>query len=216
MSYPISVATDSLVIEKIENHPVNSNCYLIRKKGANNCIIVDPSFKNYSLLEIRNIKLDYIILTHEHFDHIGSVQYLRRKYDCKVVSSVNCSANITNAKKNLSLFYDKVGFCCDPAEILIHTSHSSISWDGFDLIFILTPGHSEGGLCFSVENHLFTGDTIMNGYEPVVKLPGGNKAKLEESINTIVNTFSFDMFLYPGHGDQFQLSTLAVLNDELL
>ncbi len=205
---------ERLFVTTLKNFPVDSNCYVISFKGSNNCIIVDPAQGNgdafYSFLSERNLKPDYLILTHEHFDHISSVEHLRSKFNCRVVASVVCSSNITNPKKNLSIFYDQVGFSCKPADILIDHDNQRISWLNYTLLFMLTPGHSNGGLCFSIDNNVFTGDTIMNGYKPVVKLPGGDKTKIAESMTKITDSFSPDANLYPGHGDKRTFSQIRV------
>ena len=90
-------------ILKLLNFPVNSNCYIISTGEPKNCILVDPSqeeghsLRNY-LLE-RELIPEFIILTHEHFDHIISVEYLRKEFNCPVVSTEKCSESIRDSKK---------------------------------------------------------------------------------------------------------------------
>lgn len=204
--------TPSLSIKRIVNFPVTSNCFIITCEKSNECVLVDPACGTGEMLQsyiaLAKIIPVYIILTHEHFDHISSVEYLRELHGCKVIASDICSSSIGNAKKNLSLFYDQVGFTCNPANIIIE-SEADFIWNDFIFHFHLTPGHSEGSICFSIENYLFSGDTIMNGYKPVTKLPGGNKQKLDISVNRLLSLYRNSATVYPGHGDMFQLADLT-------
>jgi glyoxylase-like metal-dependent hydrolase (beta-lactamase superfamily II) len=198
---------NGLFVIKLINFPISSNCYVIRKEGTKVCILVDPSqegidvLANYLLLE--NLRPGYILITHEHFDHLSSVESLRREYDCKLVATAACSDNITNPKKNLSLFYDQNGFACSPADIIIDDNNDELKWENTQIKFYVTPGHSAGGMCFSISNNLFTGDTFLRDHKTVVKLPGGNKNVLQQSISMLREIFGKNVMIFPGHGEPF-------------
>lgn len=202
----------NLLVRRILNYPVESNCFVVYKEGYSRCIIVDPACKEGTYLDtwLSKNKLlpEFIILTHEHFDHIRSVELLRRKYPCKVVSSFVCSLNITNSKSNLSLFQDQVGFCCEPSDIVIHHNRYCLEWHNTTVKFYLTPGHSEGGMCFSIGNNLFTGDTLLQKHKTIVKLPGGSKLKLRKSLELLTSLLNEDMIVFPGHGEAFAASEI--------
>jgi hydroxyacylglutathione hydrolase len=204
--------SEEILISKIQNFPIDSNCYIITNDIGKECILVDPALEKgaslYSNLLQKGLMLEYIILTHEHFDHISSVEYLRDNYECRVISSAICSEYITNPRKNLSIFYDQIGFSCSPADIIIIDDYVSLQWGETIIKFYSTPGHSEGGICFSIGNNLFTGDTIIRDVKPVVKLPGGNKADLDKSLKRLFEMFDGDTVIFPGHGEIFKLSEL--------
>jgi hydroxyacylglutathione hydrolase len=210
--FPVSINTIQLSINKFLNYPVNSNCYVISTNKSDQCIIVDPAQQSESSLDAyllsQNLIPIYIILTHEHFDHILSIQDLKNKYASLVIASSACSENITDPKQNLSFFLDQKGFVCPPADIIIDETNSQFEWLGLILKFYLTPGHSNGGLCFNIGENLFTGDTIMRKYKPVFKLPGGDKLELEKSINKLKQIFNKDILVFPGHGNIFRLGEL--------
>ncbi|MEG2229009.1 MAG: MBL fold metallo-hydrolase, partial [Odoribacter sp.] len=147
----------------------------------------------------------YILLTHEHFDHIWGVEKLREKYDCKVISSFNCSSLITDPKKNLSLFYDQKGFRCSPADMIIEDLSNPMNFQSYDIYFYNTPGHSSGSICIKIKNYLFTGDTLMENMKTPTKLPGGDQLLLQLSLDFIVCNFPKDTIIFPGHGNSFLL-----------
>ena len=61
--------------------PVAENCYLVRGDGAEHALIVDPGEEPdriLSLVDELGVKVDAILLTHTHFDHIGAVAPVAR------------------------------------------------------------------------------------------------------------------------------------------
>ncbi len=203
-----------VAITRVLNQPIDSNCYIIGKPGEDRCILVDPALGEGPelalLLAELGLKPEYIILTHEHFDHISSVEQMRERYECSVIASAKCSANITDPKKNLSLFYDQKGFSCAPADLVLEMEEQAWEWRDIPVHFFYTPGHSEGGICFSIDDNLFTGDTLMSGYKPVTKLPGGSRGELERSVRLLIDKFGSETNVFPGHGAVGKLSAFKL------
>ena len=83
----------ALKVVRIINQPVTSNCFLLYDREVNNdCLVVDPGSEYPDELEqlLRDLNLypKYILLTHEHFDHIWGCNYLVEKYHSKIICSV--------------------------------------------------------------------------------------------------------------------------------
>ena len=70
----------SIHIAQIKNQPVDSNCYVVSHEGFQGCIVIDPGTKDgdelFKYLTGKNLRPEFIILTHEHFDHIWGVNKL--------------------------------------------------------------------------------------------------------------------------------------------
>ena len=203
-----------LDIERIINLPINSNCFVIYKSGFSNCIILDPGSKDCSaiinFINSKNLIPEYIILTHEHFDHIWGVNELKSIYNLKIISSKLCNEKIVNRRKNLSIFYDQVGFNSCKSDILTEDINNKLIWNDHLLEFINTPGHSEGSICVYTENVLFTGDTLIKNKVTVTKLPGGSKEKLSFSLNMLITRFAEKKpLVFPGHGDSFSFNEIV-------
>ena len=187
-------------IERIINSPVSSNCYIILQEEKCNSIVIDPGSENDK--EITNLikekRLDYIFLTHEHFDHIWCADKIRIKYNAKLCCSLDTNKAIVNKKKNMSIFYDQIGFELSPCDVILKDGQV-INWNGINIEIIHTPGHTNGSICIKIEDNLFTGDTIIKGIPTVTKLPGGNINKLKNSMKKLeclgLNNFN----LYCGH-----------------
>jgi hydroxyacylglutathione hydrolase len=202
-----------IAVKRIINNPVRSNGFVLYRNGYKNCIVIDPGTPACEklLLFLDKLKLfpEYVILTHEHFDHIWGVNKIKDTYNSKIVCSKECAERITDKKKNMSVFYDQTGFESYPADIFIDSS-SYIHWCDKEIRFIETPGHTNGSICIKVDNNLFTGDTIIKNTKTVVKFPGGDREKLKLSLNMIFAMFKEkDISVYPGHGNSCSLSEIA-------
>lgn len=197
-------------IKKIINKPIDSNCYVLYTNKNRSCLVIDPGtedcIKLLCFLNKHHLNPEYIILTHEHFDHIWGVNKLKDTFKCKIVCSKNCSEKIIDKKKNLSVFYNQIGFETYRADIIV-SNNSNFKWSDFPMEFLETPGHSNCCVCILIDNILFTGDTIIGGQKTVCKLPGGSKTKLKESLETISNKiYGKRIMIYSGHGDSFLFS----------
>lgn len=200
----------SLELVRIVNKPISSNCFLIfDKEIGNNCLIVDPGSECSDDLEFELKRLDlipeYIILTHEHFDHVWGCNKLIEQYGTKIIASSCCSEGIQSNKKNHSLFYNQVGFEIAPADVLIEDIGFRFEWNGIDLDFFIAEGHTNGGICFVVGEYLFTGDSLIKDLKTVTKLYCGSKEKLKETIRKIEELRGRDLTVCPGHESCFLL-----------
>lgn len=185
------------------------NAYVLIDKGDASAVVIDPGVRCFdaieSILRKSCCQPEYIIITHEHYDHIGSVDKLRRAFQCKVVASPSCSSQITDAKKNLSIFYERDGYITAPAEIVLCGTVTKLPWHRYGFTLFSTPGHTGGSICIYFTGHLFTGDTIIKDEKTVTKLPGGSRPLLLSSLGFIFSTFDPNTMLHPGHGDGLML-----------
>jgi glyoxylase-like metal-dependent hydrolase (beta-lactamase superfamily II) len=195
----------SIIVKRFINKPIDSNCFLAYTIENNNCIIIDPGSEDSTeIIEfIKNKEFNpkYIFLTHEHFDHIWGVNQLKTEFDVQLCCSSRCAERIINKKKNLSLFYNQVGFETFPADIIVKNNDQLIN--NFAKISILeTPGHTDSSICILINNHFFTGDTIIEGGKTPVKLPSGNLIELNKSIALIhsISIVQGNTIIHPGHG----------------
>jgi len=202
----------SIKVTRFYNKPVNSNCYIIQTRK--NCLIIDPGSRDSNELieyiQNNNLEPDYFIITHEHFDHIAGLNSLRQRYSIPVIASDICSEMIQDPKKNLSVFFDQIGFSCNAAEIKIIQKEDCLEWHDHTILFLKTPGHARGSICFQLSSLLFTGDTIIPDNKTVIKLPGGNKTILRESLEKIFRMYNGSTKIYPGHGKISKLSSISI------
>ena len=203
-------------IHSLINQLLSSICYIIYDDVSKRCVIIDPgsekSLNEIDFIEQNGLKLDYVIMTHEHVDHCWGVNALRNQYpDLKLVYSEACNKYLQKSSRLFfQMYFDNAEYeyIMKPAEIQIKESGESLDWNGHFFKFILTPGHSPGSICIAFDNNLFGGDTLMP-FKPVIKrMNGGSKEKLEESIETIRRGFPLNTLVYPGHGTPHPISEI--------
>jgi len=121
--------------------------YLIHEKKTNKVIIIDPSeFEPCNkVIENKYKRLDYILNTHHHYDHVGGNEKLKKKYNSIVLGF--------EGDKNRIPFIDK---------FLNDNQNFKIGNLNFSVIFI--PGHTSGHIAFYLkkEKIIFTGDTLFS------------------------------------------------------
>lgn len=204
-------------IEKIINTPVNSNCYVINYSNSEECIIIDPGSDCntilYDYLVDNNLVPCKVILTHEHFDHIWGVLDLSNRYSFELICNQNCMKAIPNPKKNLSIFYNQLGFSIENEVKTIEELGFSFKWNGNHISFLNTPGHSDGSICIQVNEILFCGDILIQNEKTVTKFPGGSSHKLYETLSMIKSKFSPETLIHSGHGESFLLKNYYIYSE---
>ena len=198
-----------LSIHTIVNKPVSSNCFVLYDNSVGHeCIVVDPGSKGdddlFAFLEEEGLEPQYIILTHEHFDHCWGVNELVKKYNVPIVCSKQCANCIKYEKRNCSVFYDNnESFVINSPSISVEELNYVLPFAGTELRFFASPGHTDASVCLTAGRCIFTGDTLIKDLRTVTKLPTGSMVKLLETKERLLQLKGKEYIVYPGHGDIF-------------
>jgi len=183
--------------------PVQENCFVVRREDVTSAVMVDPGEEADRLLAALDSlgieKLEAIILTHTHFDHIGAVAPVARATGAPVY----CPELETRVLANIMDYVPWPGFGPFESYEADHTVAGGESLDLAGLRFevLFTPGHSPGHVTYALPEHdaLFSGDVLFEGSVGRVDLPGGDWPTLLASIESLVDRFGPDTTVYPGH-----------------
>lgn len=194
-------------VKSFVNEPVDSVTYVVSNNDSQKALIIDPGTENDSriieYLNKANLIPEYILLTHEHFDHILGVNHLREVYsDIKLVSSEKTSVRLPEVKKNLSVFHNQTYLVVAEADILVEEGCHFFC--GLPVNVYHTPGHTDSSLTFIIGRSLFSGDFLLPFVRPVTNLPTGSRKAYQESLSKIKGRFS-GYTIYPGHGTCYKL-----------
>lgn len=162
---------------------LSNNTYLAINETNKTCFLVDPSTPSKEVAEYiktNGLKLDGILLTHGHFDHIGGVKFFKDKFGAKVYMHEEDVDFIDNPLK-ISRRYDKF-----TVDVLVGDG-DELELCGSKIKVLHTPGHSLGGVCYILDNVIFCGDTIFDRSYGRTDLRGGNFCQLYESIKKILD-----------------------------
>ena len=200
-----------ITVERFVNELMTSNCYIVADEVSKHCLCIDPasekSLREIEFIEKNGLTLDYIILTHEHTDHNWGVNSLREHFSgSKLVCSELCNRYVKKTNRAYFLFYyDDPDYRYEiaPADIIIK-GNVGMDWNGIQIKYMITPGHSYGSMCIDVDGMFFTGDTIMP-YKPYFNGRDSNEEDWKESIKLIFKKIESNIFIYPGHGERITL-----------
>ena len=155
--------------------------YIINDNNSNTIGVVDPSESEpiISFLKKQNLKLNYVLNTHHHFDHVGGNIELKKKYNAKIVGFEGDKHRIPGI------------------DIMLKDNEK---WSfGNSLVKILhIPGHTLGHICFFFEREkiAFTGDTLFSlGCGRIFE---GDHKQMLESLNKI-KKLPKETKIYCGH-----------------
>ena len=188
-------------IEILNNYLTDENCYLVYNNSS--CIVIDPGISLDLIIKKANelnVSIEYVFITHCHYDHIEYLEDLREKTGAKLVTSKNCADNIKNVNINLSAAALGKSIISKDAEIILNDNEKR-SFCGMDVLCLYTPGHTNCGVCYVIENSVFVGDTLFLRNVGRCDLPTGDGNVLYKSIKEKLYTLDDDYKVYCGHGN---------------
>lgn len=203
---------------------LGSNMYLLEEEK--HIIIIDPYWDNDISILFQNLggKIDFVYLTHEHYDHISGVAAYQGIYHTCVFCSKVCASGLMDSRKNHTRYFDaffalqskkcrnKLDQTVTPTQYhanAVFEHHCEARWKKHNLAFFETPGHSEGSSCLLLDNNLlFCGDSLTQDAKVITRFPGGNAKKYKDITIPIFTGLPRDTLVFPGHGTSFYISQL--------
>lgn len=188
-----------MIIKTFTAGPIDANNYLLI--DGNEAVLIDCSEVKYEILkELEGKILKYILLTHGHFDHVLGINGMKEKTGAKVFVNKNDVARMEESASIMKTFGVQ-GVEIPHADGFINDG-DIIEFGNTKIKAIATPGHTEGGMCYLVDDKLFSGDTLFKGTVGRCDLAGGNLKKLSDSVNNKLFAMDENITVYPGHGPE--------------
>jgi hydroxyacylglutathione hydrolase len=183
--------------------PVQENCFVVRQTDSGTALIVDPGEEADRLLravdELGIEKVEAILVTHTHFDHVGAVAPVAQATGAPVY----CPELEREVLANIMDYVPWPGFGPFESYEADHTvaGGETLELAGMKIEVLFTPGHSPGHVTYAIrdERALFSGDVLFEGSVGRVDLPGGDWPTLLSSIQSLVDEFEPETVVYPGH-----------------
>lgn len=186
-------------IHRIMCGPIKNNNYILEENGR--CLIVDISdFKTIDdFIEEKGFKVDVVLLTHSHWDHLLGVDEFVSKYNVPVYLGSRKPNYIDKREFDYTVEKYGVQVKYDVETILLDEGTHSIA--GFDFDIIEVPGHTYCSVVFYFKElkTMFTGDFLFRKAVGIVDTKYSNKDLMKDSI-ALIKTYPDDIRIYPGHG----------------
>lgn len=208
-------------VEILVMGPLQNNVYLI--SDGVGTLVVDPSCDAQTIMAaLDGRKLDAIVLTHAHWDHVGAAAELRQLTGATVIASTTDAPLIEEPRDTGTT---RVAEAC-PVDVRVANGDTvnvgNMAWKVME-----TPGHTEGSICLFIipafGNHegglpvLIAGDTLFKGSFGRTDFEGGSLEAMGQSMKRLA-MLPDDVAVLPGHNSLTTIggerATFALFGDE--
>ncbi len=194
-----------MILETFVVGMLANNNYLLIDDNSKEAVLIDCSQYTDELqekLQEYGAKLKYVLITHGHFDHILGLNKLHEKMsEVEILAPIGDKDLIEDVVEFVHAFVGNVEDVKVPHISKYIDENSEIFIGNEKVQMITTAGHTKGGVCYFVDNKLFSGDTIFQESIGRTDLPGGSYEQIAQSVKKVLEMFADDVKIYPGHGD---------------
>lgn len=195
----------------------NTGVYICKDKEV---LIVDPGLPGFRVKSIiklfkdNNIKLKWIMITHEHNDHYGAIHQLKNEYNEAITMATESSKIYVENQKLFSTYImggnsnkfldDKLRNRIDGNVYIEHLLKEGIFSIGDETIEVINlSGHTQGSIgIYTKDKVLFVGDALI-GHEVLNKFDLLFLFNIEEYLETLNKLKSLDFeYIVLSHGKE--------------
>lgn len=177
-------------IKTIATGMIQENCYVVSDENGRTAVIDpgDDARKIKRYIDDNALDVQWILITHPHFDHIGALAAVKE----------HTGAKVAIGRRDADGIRFTPDLACAEGDVI----------DAEDLRFTVveTPGHTRGGVCYICGGSMFSGDTLF--YESIGRtdLPGGDFGSMRATLIKLRDLPYSDLDIYPGHMEKTTLA----------
>lgn len=196
-------------LDIIQTGPLDVNTYILKDEKTKETVLIDVggSFdKIYDILSSEGYKINCILNTHGHFDHVlGQVDIPQKYPDIKIYVNEADKRHYTNLSQTLEVWgiYENVKPLIPSCNI---DENTQIKIGDEQIKVFKSPGHSAGSVSYFVDGKLFCGDTLFAGSIGRTDFIDGNYDDLISSIKHVFFALPDYTEVFPGHGPSTTIS----------
>jgi glyoxylase-like metal-dependent hydrolase (beta-lactamase superfamily II) len=173
--------------------------YIVGDTITGDAVVIDPADNIKGIIaeaEKNNLRINYIVNTHGHVDHISGNTEMQKAIGAKIIVHQDDAIMLTHTPAMILKMFDAKA---SPAADILVKDGDVISVGNVELKVIHTPGHSPGGICLYTPGYVFTGDTLFVEAVGRTDLPGGSWETLHQAVTEKIFVLPDDTRVMPGH-----------------
>ena len=203
-------------LKAISNNQMRQNIYVYFCPLSKEGVIIDPGHNIEELIKyvnVNEIKIAKILLTHGHFDHIHFAKEASAAFNAQIHCHADEAEMLKSPELNLSSYISRQKVSLSPDGLL--NEGDEIGFGGCTLKVLHTPGHTPGCICFYDETNavVFTGDTLFFESVGRTDLPKSSTTGIINNIKEKLFTLPTHVKVYPGHGAATSIGHETVNNE---
>jgi glyoxylase-like metal-dependent hydrolase (beta-lactamase superfamily II) len=191
----------SLEVEQLPLGAFQSNCYVVRRAGADEGVVVDPGWPGETARiesALAGARCVAILVTHGDIDHVAGVAELAEATGAPVYMPKAERDRLERIEDFLPAGVE-VPLRSHAPDVLL-SGEEELDLAGIRFETLRVPGHTAGHLAFAADGCLFSGDVLFSGSVGRTDRPGASWDALLDSIRALAERFPPDTVVYPGHG----------------
>ena len=180
-------------VKMMQVGPIGTNYYILEDETAKRAAVIDPgdeADRILSILKGMDSQVDYILLTHGHYDHTTAVPELHQALPNAKIYIHQADANGAGSR-----LFPLAGQVDD---LLLYDEGDTLPLGTLTIHVLHTPGHSPGSVTLKVRDVLFTGDTLFAGDCGRTDLRGGSYEQILSSLGRL-GRLEGNYHICPGH-----------------
>ena len=184
-----------MIFKQLFDTKSSTYTYIISTGKGREALIIDPVIDHTSeyldILKNLELQLVKVIDTHIHADHVTGAGKLRDKTKCVTIMGEHTPTNAVEVKVK---------------------DDEIIELDKLKIKALYTPGHTSDSFCFLMDNHLFSGDTLLINGTGRTDFQNGNSKDAYNSIFNRLLKLPDETLLYPAH--DYKGETVSTIGKE--
>lgn len=184
-----------MLLRQLFDKESSTYTYLIADPASGDAALIDPVKeqieRDLKLLEELGLKLRWVLETHVHADHVTAAGALRERTGAKTAASAT-------------------GAPCVDVPL---ADGATIAVGSLAVRALATPGHTDDGMCFLADGHVFTGDTLLIRGCGRADFQNGNPEQLYRSITEVLFALPPETAVYPAH--DYKGNTRSSIGEEM-
>jgi len=185
-------------LDVFNENPYGTNCWLLSAEGSDDAVVLDPGFEPdrvHALLAAAGKRPVAVLATHAHLDHMGTGGVFAGDaipvfvHEADAIAFTDLPAWGAGGPNPLA----------EVKDLRTIVDGDVLTFAGFEIEVLHTPGHTPGHCCFRTDALLFSGDLVFAGSIGRSDFPNSDPEAMQASLRRFL-TLPDELPVLPGHG----------------